>query len=51
MSFVTEELIPDAYRKVNWHIGLSVCLGLFISYSIFYYYYHREQYIKFYSQE
>jgi ZIP family zinc transporter len=25
MSFVTEELIPDAYRKVNRHIGLSAC--------------------------
>ena len=35
MSFVTEELIPDAYRKVNWHIGLSACLGLFISFIIF----------------
>jgi ZIP family zinc transporter len=38
MSFVTEELIPDAYRKVNWHIGLSACLGLFISFIIYQYY-------------
>ena len=38
MSFVTEELIPDAYRKVNWHIGLSACLGLFVSFIIFNYY-------------
>ena len=38
MSFVTEELIPDAYRKVNWHIGLSACLGLFVSFIIFHYY-------------
>lgn len=38
MSFVTEELIPDAYRKVNWHIGLSACLGLFISFIIYHYY-------------
>lgn len=37
MSFVTEELIPDAYRKVNWHIGLSACLGLFISFIIFHF--------------
>lgn len=37
MSFVTEELIPDAYRKVNWHIGLSACLGLFVSYIIYHY--------------
>lgn len=35
MSFVTEELIPDAYRKVNWHIGLSACVGLFVSFTIF----------------
>lgn len=38
MSFVTEELIPDAYKKVNWHIGLSACLGLFISFIIFHFY-------------
>lgn len=38
MSFVTEELIPDAYRKVNWHIGLSACLGLFVSFIIYHYY-------------
>ena len=37
MSFVTEELIPDAYRKVNWHIGLSACLGLFVSFIIFHF--------------
>ena len=37
MSFVTEELIPDAYRKVNWHIGLSACLGLFVSFVIFHF--------------
>jgi ZIP family zinc transporter len=28
ISFVTEELIPEAYKKVNWHIGLSAALGL-----------------------
>ncbi|HYF98687.1 MAG TPA: hypothetical protein VD815_01205 [Candidatus Saccharimonadales bacterium] len=38
MSFVTEALIPDAYKKVNWHIGLSACLGLFISFIIFHFY-------------
>lgn len=38
MSFVTEELIPDAYRKVNWHIGLSACVGLFVSVAIFHFY-------------
>ncbi len=38
MSFVTEELIPDAYKKVNWHIGLSASLGLFVSFVIFYFY-------------
>ena len=38
MSFVTEELIPDAYRKVNWHIGLSACAGLFLSFAIFHFY-------------
>jgi ZIP family zinc transporter len=38
MSFVTEELIPDAYRKANWHIGLSACVGLFVSIAIFQFY-------------
>jgi len=38
MSFVTEELIPDAYKKVNWHIGLSASLGLFVSFVIFHFY-------------
>jgi len=38
MSFVTEELIPDAYRKVNWHIGLSASVGLFVSFAIFHFY-------------
>jgi zinc transporter, ZIP family len=38
MSFVTEELIPDAYRKVNWHIGLSACVGLFVSIAIFHFF-------------
>lgn len=37
MSFVTEELIPDAYKKVNWHIGLSACVGLFVSFAIFHF--------------
>ncbi|MDQ4074524.1 MAG: hypothetical protein M3162_09530 [Thermoproteota archaeon] len=35
VSFVTEELIPDAYRKVNWHIGISASLGLFLSFVLF----------------
>jgi zinc transporter, ZIP family len=35
ISFVTEELIPEAYKKVNWHIGLSAALGLFVSFAIF----------------
>lgn len=38
MSFVTEELIPDAYKKVNWHIGLAACVGLFVSFAIFHFY-------------
>jgi ZIP family zinc transporter len=37
ISFVTEELIPDAYKKVNWHIGLSAAFGLFIGFSIFHF--------------
>lgn len=37
ISFVTEELIPDAYKKVNWHIGLSAALGLFISFALFHF--------------
>jgi zinc transporter, ZIP family len=35
ISIVTEELIPEAYKKVNWHIGLSAALGLFVSFAIF----------------
>jgi ZIP family zinc transporter len=35
VSFVTEELIPDAYKKVNWHIGISASLGLFLTFAIF----------------
>lgn len=37
ISFVTEELIPTAYKKVNWHIGLSAALGLFVGFSIFHF--------------
>ena len=35
ISIVTEELIPEAYKKVNWHIGLSAALGLFVSFAMF----------------
>lgn len=38
MSFVTEELILDAYKKVNWHIGHSTCVGLFVSFAMFHFY-------------
>lgn len=37
ISFVTEELIPDAYKKVNWHIGLSAAFGLFVSFAIYHF--------------
>lgn len=37
VSFVTEELIPYAYKKVSWHIGLSAALGLFVSFTIFHF--------------
>lgn len=37
MSFITEELIPDAYKQVNWHIGPSAYVGLFVSFAIFHY--------------
>ncbi|MGE3398355.1 MAG: hypothetical protein AB7I49_03700 [Candidatus Nitrosocosmicus sp.] len=37
ISFVTEELIPYAYKKVSWHIGLSTALGLFVSFTIFHF--------------
>jgi zinc transporter ZupT len=38
VSFVTEDLIPEAYKKVEWHIGLSQLLvSLLVSqFSIFY---------------
>jgi len=35
ISIVTEELISEAYKKVNCHIGLSAALGLFISFVMF----------------
>jgi zinc transporter ZupT len=37
ISFVTEELIPEAYKRVEWHIGLSAAAGLFVGFSIFHF--------------
>lgn len=37
ISFVTEELIPQAYEKAEYHIGLSCSLGFLIGLSLFYF--------------
>jgi len=37
ISFVTEELIPEAYKRVEWHIGLSAAAGLLVGFSIFHF--------------
>jgi ZIP family zinc transporter len=37
MAFITEELIPQAYKRVELHIGLSSSFGFIIALALFYY--------------
>jgi zinc transporter, ZIP family len=37
MAFITEELIPQAYKRVELHIGLSASFGFIIALAIFHY--------------
>lgn len=37
VAFVIEDLIPEAYKKVEWHTGLSGACGFLLAFSIFYF--------------
>jgi len=37
MAFISEELIPQAYKRAEVHIGLSATLGFLLGFSIFYF--------------
>lgn len=37
MAFITEELIPQAYKRVELHIGLSSSFGFIIALALFHY--------------
>jgi ZIP family zinc transporter len=37
MAFITEELIPQAYKRVELHIGLSASFGFIIALALFHY--------------
>ena len=37
MAFITEELIPQAYKRVVLHIGLSSSFGFIIALALFHY--------------
>jgi zinc transporter, ZIP family len=37
VAFVIEDLIPEAYKKVEWHTGLSGAFGFLLAFSIFYF--------------
>lgn len=37
MAFITEELIPQAYKRAEVHIGLSATFGYLLGFSIFYF--------------
>lgn len=37
MTFITEELIPQAYKRVELHIGLSASFGFIIALALFHY--------------
>ena len=37
ITFITEELIPEAYRKANFHIGLSTTFGFLSGYILFHF--------------
>lgn len=35
MAFITEDLIPKAYKEIKWHIGLSTSLGFLLVLAFF----------------
>lgn len=37
IAFIVEDLIPEAYKKVEWHTGLSACLGFLTGLTIFHF--------------
>lgn len=37
VAFIIEDLIPEAYKKVEWHTGLSGASGFLLAFSIFYF--------------
>lgn len=37
MAFITEELIPAAFKKNKYHIGLSTTFGFIIGYLFFHF--------------
>ena len=37
IAFITEELIPEAYNKANFHIGLSATFGFLSGYILFHF--------------
>lgn len=37
MAFITEDLIPKAYKEIKWHIGLSTSLGFLLVLAFFHF--------------
>lgn len=37
MAFITEELIPQAYKRAEVHIGLSATLGFLVGFGLFHF--------------
>lgn len=37
MAFITEDLIPKAYKEIKWHIGLSTTLGFLLVLAFFHF--------------
>ena len=35
MAFITEDLIPKAYKEIKWHIGLSTTMGFWLCWLFF----------------
>jgi zinc transporter ZupT len=38
ISLITEELIPQAYKKAKYHIGLSTTFGFLVEYLLFHFF-------------
>jgi zinc transporter, ZIP family len=37
VAFIIEDLIPEAYKKVEWHTGISGASGFLLAFSVFYF--------------